>query len=100
MARNQEVKQIAEKLHEYIQREVQKEKGKLTDNGELVTKTQIIKWLQEERMFLEEPTKQTLQDYKENGFELNALEMEGFLRGVTTVYNHIIYALSNGRTDN
>lgn len=97
MANNKEIKQIAEKLHEYIQKEVQKEKEKLTDNGELVTKTQIIEWLQEERKFLEEPTKQILQDYKATQFDLNALEMEGFLRGVTTVYNEIISALSNGR---
>ena len=59
---------------------------KLNDNEELRYKNHYEAVMHELNRELES-TNQTIDDYKENGFTLNALEMEGYRRGLTTMLN-------------
>jgi len=74
---------MARELNVLIDKKV---KEKLRDNEELRYKSHYEAVMDELNRELESAN-QTIDDYKENGFTLNALEMEGYRRGLTTMIN-------------
>ena len=74
---------MARELNVLIDKKV---KEKLSDNEELRYKSHYEAVMDELNRELESAN-QTIDDYKENGFTLNALEMEGYRRGLTTMIN-------------
>ena len=79
----EEIRIIAKKLNQMVESMVNE---KLNDNEELRYKNHYEAVMHELNRELES-TNQTIDDYKENGFTLNALEMEGYRRGLTTMIN-------------
>lgn len=80
---NKEILEIAKSLNSLVD---QKVKEKLNDNEELRYKSHCEAVMHELNRELESAN-QMIDDYKENGFTLNALEMEGYRRGLTTMLN-------------
>lgn len=79
----EEIRIISKKLNQMVDSMV---KEKLNDNEELRYKSHYEAVMQELNRELESAN-QMIDDYKENGFTLNALEMEGYRRGLTTMIN-------------
>lgn len=79
----EEIRIISKKLNQMVESMVNE---KLNDNEELRYKSHYEAVMQELNRELESAN-QTIDDYKENGFTLNALEMEGYRRGLTTMIN-------------
>jgi soluble cytochrome b562 len=79
----EEIRIIAKKLNQMVESMVNE---KLNDNEELRYKNHYEAVMHELNRELES-TNQMIDDYKENGFTLNALEMEGYRRGLTTMLN-------------
>ena len=79
----EEIRIIAKKLNQMVESMVNE---KLNDNEELRYKKHYEAVMHELNRELESAN-QTIDDYKENGFTLNALEMEGYRRGLTTMIN-------------
>ena len=78
-----EILEIASELNSLVNKKV---KEKLNDNEELRYKSHYEAVMHELNRELESAN-QMIDDYKENGFTLNALEMEGYRRGLTTMIN-------------
>ena len=79
----EEIRIIAKKLNQMVESMVNE---KLNDNEELRYKSHYEAVMDQLNRELESAN-QTIDDYKENGFTLNALEMEGYRRGLTTMLN-------------
>lgn len=79
----EEIRIIAKKLNQMVESMVNE---KLNDNEELRYKNHYEAVMHELNRELESAN-QMIDDYKENGFTLNALEMEGYRRGLTTMIN-------------
>ena len=79
----EEIRIISKKLNQMVESMV---KEKLNDNEELRYKSHYEAVMDELNRELESAN-QMIDDYKENGFTLNALEMEGYRRGLTTMIN-------------
>lgn len=79
----EEIRIISKKLNQMVESMV---KEKLNDNEELRYKNHYEAVMDELNRELESAN-QMIDDYKENGFTLNALEMEGYRRGLTTMIN-------------
>jgi soluble cytochrome b562 len=79
----EEIRIIAKKLNQMVESMVNE---KLNDNEELRYKSHYEAVMDQLNRELESAN-QTIDDYKENGFTLNALEMEGYRRGLTTMIN-------------
>lgn len=78
-----EILEIASELNSLVNKKL---KEKLNDNEELRYKSHYEAVMHELNRELESAN-QMIDDYKENGFTLNALEMEGYRRGLTTMIN-------------
>lgn len=79
----EEIRIISKKLNQMVESMVNE---KLNDNEELRYKSHYEAVMDQLNRELESAN-QTIDDYKENGFTLNALEMEGYRRGLTTMIN-------------
>ncbi len=79
----EEIRIISKKLNQMVESMVNE---KLNDNEELRYKSHYEAVMHELNRELESAN-QMIDDYKENGFTLNALEMEGYRRGLTTMIN-------------
>jgi soluble cytochrome b562 len=79
----EEIRIIAKKLNKMVESMVNE---KFNDNEELRYKKHYEAVMHELNQELESAN-QMIDDYKENGFTLNALEMEGYRRGLTTMIN-------------
>lgn len=79
----EEIRIISKKLNQMVESMVNE---KLNDNEELRYKSHYEAVMDQLNRELESAN-QTIDDYKENGFTLNALEMEGYRRGLTTMLN-------------
>ena len=79
----EEIRIISKKLNQMVESMVNE---KLNDNEELRYKNHYEAVMHELNRELESAN-QMIDDYKENGFTLNALEMEGYRRGLTTMIN-------------
>jgi soluble cytochrome b562 len=79
----EEIRIIAKKLNKMVESMVNE---KFNDNEELRYKKHYEAVMHELNRELESAN-QMIDDYKENGFTLNALEMEGYRRGLTTMIN-------------
>ena len=79
----EEIRIIAKKLNQMVESMVNE---KLNDNEELRYKSHYEAVMDQLNRELESAN-QTIDNYKENDFTLNALEMEGYRRGLTTMIN-------------
>lgn len=79
----EEIRIISKKLNKMVESMVNE---KLNDSEELRYKSHYEAVMDQLNRELESAN-QTIDDYKENGFTLNALEMEGYRRGLTTMIN-------------
>ena len=79
----EEIRIISKKLNKMVESMVNE---KMNDNEELRYKSHYEAVMHELTRELESAN-QMIDDYKENGFTLNALEMEGYRRGLTTMIN-------------